>query len=141
MRREAGQRCERCGAPNGEMIHRGRTRERCAVWRLERAAETDDGICAETGRIMPDTGGDAVTWGRPIRVVLTVAHLDHHPENCARGNLRAWCQRCHNTYDAPMRRAGIAARRKAERATGDLFDGADTAFADHGPLPSRSRAG
>ena len=40
------------------------------------------------------------------RVVLTIAHLDHVPENCDPENLRAWCQRCHNTYDAPMRAAG-----------------------------------
>ena len=34
------------------------------------------------------------------RVVLTVAHLDHEPGNCDPDNLRAWCQRCHVTYDA-----------------------------------------
>ncbi len=49
------------------------------------------------------------------RVVLTVGHLDHRPENCALGNLRAWCQRCHNTYDAPVRRSGIL-RRRADAA-------------------------
>ncbi len=54
-------------------------------------------------------------------VVLTVAHLDHTPENCADDNLRCFCQRCHNTYDAPMRRAGVAARAFARRASGDLF--------------------
>jgi hypothetical protein len=43
-------------------------------------------------------------------VVLTVAHLDHQPENCDPDNLRAWCQRCHNTYDMKMRRAGITQR-------------------------------
>lgn len=32
-------------------------------------------------------------------VVLTVAHLDHQPENCADENLRAMCQRCHLGYD------------------------------------------
>ena len=42
------------------------------------------------------------------RVVLTIAHLDHVPEHCDPGSLRAWCQRCHTTYDAPMK----AARRK-----------------------------
>lgn len=46
-------------------------------------------------------------------VVLTIAHLDHTPENCDPANLRAWCQRCHNTFDAPHRVAGIKAR-KAE---------------------------
>ena len=33
------------------------------------------------------------------RVVLTVAHLDHTPENNADDNLRAMCQRCHLAYD------------------------------------------
>ena len=37
------------------------------------------------------------------RVVLTVAHLDHTPENCDPSNLRALCQRCHNKYDAKHR--------------------------------------
>jgi 5-methylcytosine-specific restriction endonuclease McrA len=46
-------------------------------------------------------------------VVLTVGHLDHCPENCARENLRAWCQRCHNKYDQSHRQrtaAGTKAR-------------------------------
>lgn len=33
------------------------------------------------------------------KVVLTVAHLDHTPENCADDNLKAMCQRCHLRYD------------------------------------------
>ena len=41
--------------------------------------------------------------GRMVRVVLTVAHLDHTPENCDPNNLRALCQRCHNQYDAAHR--------------------------------------
>lgn len=56
------------------------------------------------------------------RVVLTVAHLDHQPENVVDDNLPAWCQRCHNTYDAPMRRAGIDRGAHQTRAIGDLFD-------------------
>lgn len=53
-------------------------------------------------------------------VVLTVAHLDHQPENCGDDNLRAMCQRCHNTYDAPMRRAGIRERAFANQLKLDL---------------------
>lgn len=33
------------------------------------------------------------------KVVLTVAHLDHNPQNCADENLKALCQRCHLRYD------------------------------------------
>ncbi len=65
-------------------------------------------------------GGDP-DCARAVKVVLTVAHLDHTPENCADENLRAWCQRCHNTYDLPMRRAGTKARARAKMAAGDLF--------------------
>jgi|GEM_PF-6023177 len=47
--------------------------------------------------------------------------VDHTPENCARENLRALCQRCHNAYDAPMRRRGIKDRARMARASGDLL--------------------
>lgn len=40
----------------------------------------------------------------PAKVVLTIAHLDHTPENCDPSNLRALCQKCHNKYDAEHRR-------------------------------------
>lgn len=48
---------------------------------------------------------------RLVRVILTIAHLDHVPEHCDETNLRAWCQKCHNTYDARHRASG-----KRERA-------------------------
>lgn len=60
---------------------------------------------AENGLPHPVTGS---------RVVLTIAHLDHTPENCDPANLRAWCQRCHNAYDAAMRAAGRKARAAAD---------------------------
>lgn len=48
------------------------------------------------------------------RVVLTIAHLDHTPENCDPSNLKALCQRCHNQYDA-KHRAETRARTKAAK--------------------------
>lgn len=38
-------------------------------------------------------------YGTGSKVVLTVAHLDHTPENCDGENLRAMCQGCHLHYD------------------------------------------
>ncbi|WP_071789029.1 hypothetical protein [Leptolyngbya sp. Heron Island J] len=35
----------------------------------------------------------------PQRWTLTVAHLDHEPQNCDRDNLRALCSVCHLSYD------------------------------------------
>ena len=52
------------------------------------------------------------------KVVLTIGHLDHRPENCEEDNLKAWCQRCHLNYD----KFHHAATRKSGKAVGDLFD-------------------
>ena len=38
------------------------------------------------------------TWAKG-KIVLTCAHLDHVPENCANTNLKALCQKCHLRYD------------------------------------------
>jgi hypothetical protein len=62
---------------------------------------------------------------RIVRIVLTVAHLDHTPEHCQDENLRCWCQRCHNLYDAAVRRRGTRERARAHCAAGDLFDGGE----------------
>lgn len=64
-------------------------------------------------------------------VVLTVAHLDHQPENCADENLRALCQRCHNRYDVKHRRRNAAVTRRRAKRNGELFDERDTVAA-HG---------
>ena len=57
------------------------------------------------------------------KVVLTVAHLDHTPENCADENLRALCQKCHLAYDAAHHQRNAAATRRKAKAAGDLFQG------------------
>jgi hypothetical protein len=78
---------------------------------LERAGSQCEGSprypdCrAENGKPHPETRS---------KVVLTVAHLDHNTQNCDRGNLRAWCQRCHLTYDAKLHAENAARTRKAK---------------------------
>lgn len=57
-----------------------------------------------------------------IAIVLTVAHLDHTPENCADDNLKALCQRCHNRYDAPERARGRRERRTSLAVVWPLFE-------------------
>ena len=74
-------------------------------------------------RPMPGALHEQVLTRSPARsVVLTVAHLDHDPGHNAPDNLRAMCQRCHNRYDMPRRRAHARLTRRARYATGDLFD-------------------
>lgn len=64
---------------------------------------------AENGKPHPVTGSI---------VVLTVAHLNHTPEDCRDENLRCWCQRCHLTYDKPEH----ARTRRARLGIPELFD-------------------
>lgn len=87
-----------------------RIRER-ANWRCEGSPAYPD-CRAENARPHPVTAS---------KVVLTVAHLDHQPENCADDNLKAMCQRCHLTYDAAHHAANAAAKRRSQKASGDLF--------------------
>lgn len=125
VRERAGWKCEWCGVPNGELggrIHGGR-------WL--KARPLGNGGRGPSGLEWPKEGdwswcGNGETEGtanlRIVRIVLTVAHLDHQPENCADENLKALCQRCHNRYDAPMRRRGISERARAALNILDLFE-------------------
>ena len=45
-----------------------------------------------------ERNGFKAKWARGI-IVLTVAHLNHIPEDCRPENLKAMCQRCHLRYD------------------------------------------
>ena len=120
VREESGQKCEFCTAPNATMIRRGRAADGRAVWRHATDSAHMNGFY-DDGTEAPDSDEDICTYSNPVRVVLTVAHLDHKPENCDRANLRALCQRCHNVYDAPMRRAGIRHRQREAMAVAELF--------------------
>ncbi|BAO90722.1 hypothetical protein [Caballeronia cordobensis] len=55
------------------------------------------------------------------RVILTIGHLDHTPEHCEFGNLRAWCQRCNLAYDEQHHAQTAYMTRRAHRAIADLF--------------------
>ena len=86
---------------------------------LERAGNCCEGTpqfpdCrAANGKAHPDTGG---------HVVLTIMHMDHDPTNNDPSNLRAGCQRCHNAWDAPFRRANAAKTRRRKSAQIDIED-------------------
>lgn len=69
------------------------------------------------GNVVVTTRGDF----RVLQIILTIAHLDHTPENCADDNLRAWCQRHHLAYDAEHHRETAYATRMARANTLPLF--------------------
>lgn len=116
VRDDAGQRCEWCRAPNGETIARGKGDD-AGTYMLEGGETYHD----TTGKYLGLRRGSEYDAARFVRVILTVAHMDHQPENCERENLKALCQKCHNAYDAPMRRKGMSERARQHMAVGDLF--------------------
>ncbi len=120
----AGNQCERCGAPNGKIV----ARDPNGQYMLEDGQTFD----AETGEFKGYSRGSEFDTVKMLRVVLTVAHFDHNPENCDESNLKAWCQRCHLKHDKQIhaehaketRRVHKAERFEAERApkaAGELF--------------------
>jgi hypothetical protein len=117
IRRRADHKCEWCGVPNGELGGRS------PGGKWHKARPLGNYGLGSSGLVWPNEGDWAWCEGwdkmlRIVRIVLTVAHLDHTPENCDPENLKCLCQRCHNRYDAPHRAAGIRERRDA--ATGQL---------------------
>jgi hypothetical protein len=114
--KRAGNTCEwvdkttgrRCDAPHGELIFRLRSNP-------ERWRYPHGGDC-----------GEADPEYRGVVVVLTIAHLNHTPEDNRDENLKALCQLHHLRYDAVHHGANAARTRrlKRRRANLELFEGA-----------------
>lgn len=112
----AGHCCEKCKAPNRVRIARGAGAD-AGTYMLD----TAEVFSEETGELLGMCRMSDYEVGRMVDVVLTIAHLDHTPENCSDDNLRAWCQKCHLAYDAAHHAQTAAATRRAQLNTPDMF--------------------
>ena len=120
----AGWRCEQCGAEHGEIVERGLDAG-IKVFRRAGMSAYCPSINAETGEPIQGTGIDTFEPIRATRIIITVAHLDHQPENVERNNLRALCQRCqrcHLAYDSRHHAVNAAKTRHRGRAARDFFE-------------------
>lgn len=118
----AGNKCEICGLRNYSVGYR----------------DEQGNFIPECGNIILDCYGDGLRYpslepltykeakehadfatdndefgNKYIVIVLTVAHLDHQPENCDYSNLKAMCQKCHNDYDRVHRNETIRTSKNA----------------------------
>lgn len=102
VRERSGNMCELCALHNGDIV------QRC-----KRYPQNHYPVGA---RLKEE-------WGvsRPIRVVLTVAHINQDPTDNRPENLLHLCQRCHNRIDLPYRMEN-AARPRGERKGKRFFE-------------------
>ena len=105
IRRRAGGRCE-C---KGE----------CGIekpWHAVGIAKL--GRCPKVhGRLLREYEETKSAW----RVILTVAHRNHAPEDCRDENLAAFCQACHLAYDAQHHRSSRRERQHRAQLPLSLF--------------------
>lgn len=102
----ARHRCEFCHAPDRLVVERGPG----GVWRL-----------AGTNSLWRDVSGNFTTSDplperrRRVKIILTVAHLNHTPGDDREDNLAALCQYCHLRYDLEHHRRTRQTRKDARR--------------------------
>lgn len=67
-----------------------------------------------------ERNGEFAKWAKG-KIVLTVAHLNHTPEDCRADNLKAMCQRCHLRYDCAHHMETARNTRRSRKAIGELI--------------------
>lgn len=116
--KRAGNCCEQCKVANGDTIVRGIDKDAGTFQRFEGDGEVYD---AEDGRVLGRCKASEYCGCKWTKIVLTIAHLNHMPEDCSDDNLKALCQRCHLAYDAEHHQANARETRRSRKAIGDLF--------------------
>ena len=113
----AGNCCEKCKVANGARIARG-------AGRFADTYMTDDAevFDADTGESLGRVRMSDYEVKNMVDIVLTIAHLDHQPENCDPANLRAWCQMHHLRHDAKHHAETARTTRRERLAVADLFE-------------------
>ena len=106
IRERDNQKCCFCGVENGAQIVRLVASGDKHYYKY---LYGENVYCADTGYLLPsdqwrmiyERGFVYEQWlkAKRTQIVLTVAHLDHTPENCDPSNLKSLCQRCHLKYD------------------------------------------
>jgi hypothetical protein len=111
-----GNACKFCKAENHTLIARG-------VGSCAGKYMTFDGEVRseKTGEYLGMARGSEWNTDGLVEIVLTIAHLDHTPENNDPENLAALCQKCHLAYDKEHHLKTAAKTRHNRKASGDMF--------------------
>lgn len=107
----ADNKCEFCGIKNHITVIRG------YLGKLDVYQDENDGsiyLASNSQKISEGPLGE-VGYFKPVKIVLTIMHLDHNTNNNDYLNLKAGCQRCHNRWDNVHRRTNAAITRLKKR--------------------------
>ena len=109
----AGNCCEFCGVENGAVGWRGG--DGSFIFAPDYAKSRANGGGFYVVKFCDPASND----GR-IKIVLTIAHLDHDEENhdVQDGRLAALCQRCHLRYDAKEKARRLKLKTEAMKSAG-----------------------
>jgi len=88
-------------AIRSKVLARAASCEFCGVKNYTEGIRDEDGILQPLKALLAEfeETGEMID-GKVIKIVITIAHLDHNPRNNDMDNLRALCQRCHLRYDS-----------------------------------------
>jgi 5-methylcytosine-specific restriction endonuclease McrA len=107
--------CKFCGVGNGHIVIRGK-----AYMNNDAFFNTTTQKYHLINGVAIDADDFKATTPKQVKVVLTIAHLDHDEDNhnVKLDRLAALCQKCHLDYD----RAEKKRRRKEKKGLRSLFD-------------------
>lgn len=113
----AGNRCKRCGAPNGALIAIGAREDEGTYLHGDVVRRVIDGKVVRSV-----TGGGMFTMSKHVKVQLHAAHLNGDIGDNRKRNLVALCRRCHLEHDKEQHRRSLKAtnRRKFYERTRQL---------------------
>ena len=117
-----GHKCKHCGAKNHSLVFRGVLNGSEVYQNIGGEIYSyPKGVYIETNvyaAIEPISGG---INQRAIKVVLTIAHLDHDHENNDYSNLGALCQKCHLLHDREQHMENSRTTRERKKGLQRLF--------------------
>ncbi len=111
--------CEECEVHNGDYGYRDKEGKFYAWYTIEDALENNgyDYFDHELKHCYDSKGNPT----KAIKIVLTIAHLDHNIENNDPSNLKALCQKCHLSLDHNQHRENARETIQKKKGLQSLF--------------------
>jgi len=115
----AGDCCEKCGIANKQIGYRDKEGKFYSWSLIEDCLENNGHDLFDD--VLSNCFDKKGNPTKAIKIVLTIAHLDHNTSNNAPSNLKALCQRCHLAMDQDYHQANAKETRRKKKGLQNLF--------------------